>query len=89
MVIYDYGMQDYEYTPSPPKMVRSRRYMLHVFIFSFGLASVGNDAVKCATHMPSLKHIPTVPIVSMGKEGRTLIGPLGYLNRKLPFIALP
>ena len=37
----------------------------------------------------SLKHMPTVPIVGMGKEGRTLIGPWGYLNRKLPFIELP
>ena len=25
----------------------------------------------------SLKHMPTVPIVGMGKEGRTLIGPWG------------
>ena len=63
---------------------------IYIYIYiSFGLASVGNDAVKYATHMPSLKHMPTVPIVSMGKEGRTLIGPLGYLNRKTPFIALP
>ena len=38
---------------------------------------------------PSLKYMPTVPIVGMGKEGRTLIGTWGYLNRKLPFIELP
>ena len=31
-------------------------------------------------------HIPTVPVVGMGKEGGTVIGPWGYLNRKLPFI---
>ena len=40
--------------------------------------------------LPSLKHMPTVPIVGMGKEGHTLICPWGYLNRKLPFmIELP
>ena len=32
-----------------------------------------------------LKHMSTVPIVGMGKRGRTLIGPWGCLNRKLPF----
>ena len=33
--------------------------------------------------------MPTVLIVGVGKEGRKLIGPWGYLNRKLPFIELP
>lgn len=28
-------------------------------------------------------HASTVPVMDVGKEGRTLIGPLGYLNRKL------
>ena len=37
---------------------------------------------------PSLKYVPTVLIVGVGKEGRTLIGPWGYLNGKLPFIEL-
>ena len=37
----------------------------------------------------SLKYVPTVPVVGVGKEGRTLIGPWGYLNRKLAFIELP
>ena len=32
---------------------------------------------------------PTVPVVCVGKEGRTLINLWGYLNRKLPFIELP
>ena len=35
-----------------------------------------------------MKYVPTVPIVGVGKEGRTLIGPWGYLNRKLLFIEL-
>ena len=33
--------------------------------------------------------MPTVPVVGVGKDGRTVIGPWGYLNRKLPFIELP
>ena len=33
--------------------------------------------------MPSLKYVPPVPIVGVEKEGRTLIGIWGYLNRKL------
>ena len=37
----------------------------------------------------SLKHMPTVPVVGVRKEGRTLIGPWGYLNRKLTFVELP
>ena len=37
----------------------------------------------------SLKYVPTVPIVGVGKGGPTSIGPWGYLNRKLPFIELP
>ena len=41
------------------------------------------------TPTPSLKFVPTVPVVAMEKEGRTLIGPWGYLNRKLPFVELP
>ena len=32
--------------------------------------------------------MPTVPVVGMGKEERTLIGPWGCLDRKLPFIEL-
>ena len=41
-------------------------------------------------YAPSLKYMPTVPVVvGVGKEGRTLIRPWGYLNRKLPFIELP
>ena len=40
-------------------------------------------------HYASLKHIPTVPEVGIGKEGRTLNGPLGYLKGKLPFVELP
>ena len=36
-----------------------------------------------------MKHMPTVPIVGVGKMGRTLIGLWVYLNRKLPFIELP
>ena len=38
--------------------------------------------------LTSLKHMSTVPVVGVGKEGRALIGPWGYLNRKLPFIEL-
>ena len=34
-------------------------------------------------------HMPTAPVVGVGKDGRTVIGPWGYLNRKLPFIELP
>ena len=34
-------------------------------------------------------HMPTVPVVGVRKDGRTVIGPWGYLNRKLPFIELP
>ena len=37
---------------------------------------------------PSLKHMSTVPVVGMAKEGRRLIRPWGYLNGKLPFIEL-
>ena len=37
----------------------------------------------------SLKYVPTVPVVGVGKEGRTLVGPWGFLNRKLSFIELP
>ena len=33
--------------------------------------------------------MPTVPVVGVGKDGRKVIGPWGYLNRKLPFIELP
>ena len=33
--------------------------------------------------------MPTVPVVGVWKEGRTSIGPWGYLNRKLPFVELP
>ena len=43
----------------------------------------------CENTTPSLKYVPTVAIAGMGKEGRTLIGPRGYLNRKLQFIELP
>lgn len=32
--------------------------------------------------------MPVVLIVGMGKEGRTIIDPWGYLVRKLPFIEL-
>ena len=34
-------------------------------------------------------HAQCTNIVDMGKEGRTLTGTWGYLNRKLPFIELP
>ena len=34
-------------------------------------------------------HMPIVPVVGVGKDGRTVIGPWDYLNRKLPFIELP
>ena len=34
-------------------------------------------------------YVPTVPIVGMGKDGRILAGPWGYLNRKLSFVELP
>ena len=46
---------------------------------------------RCIVHskLPSLKHMPTVTIVGVGKEERTLIGAWGYLNWKLPFIELP
>ena len=33
--------------------------------------------------------MPTVPVVGVGKDGRTVIGAWGYLNRKLSFIELP
>ena len=36
-----------------------------------------------------LKHMPIVRVVGVGKDGRIVIGPWGYLNRKLPFIELP
>ena len=34
-------------------------------------------------------HMPTVPVAGVGKEGRPLIDPWGYLNRKLPVVELP
>ena len=49
-----------------------------------------SDAIvdDCSTgiHIPSLKHMPTVPVVVVGNEGRVLIGAWGYLIRKLSFI---
>ena len=39
--------------------------------------------------LASCLHMPTVPVMGVGKEGRTVIGPWGYLNKKLPFIELP
>ena len=47
--------------------------------------SSSNTTVLMATS----KHVPTVPVAGVGKEGHTLIGPWGYLNRKLPFMELP
>ena len=38
-----------------------------------------------ATH----ENMPTVLVVGVGKEGRTIIDPSGYLNRELPFVELP
>ena len=34
-------------------------------------------------------HSYTAPVVGVGKERCTLIGPWGYLKRKLSFIELP
>ena len=34
-------------------------------------------------------YMPTVSVVVVGKDGRILVGPWGYLNRKLPFVELP
>ena len=33
-------------------------------------------------------HMPIVPVVGVGKDGRTVIGPWDCLNRKLSFIEL-
>ena len=69
---------------------------LSLSMFSFGvvpldlpLAFIGTPFETYHTTLPSLKHVPTVPIVGVGKKGRTLIGPWAYLSRKLPFIELP
>lgn len=44
----------------------------------------------CLSVAPPLEaHAHTVTVVSVCKEGCTLIGPWGYLNRKLPFAELP
>ena len=55
----------------------------------FSNVDVIKSCWSCGHHPASLELMPTVPIVGVGKEGRTLIGPWGYLNRKLPFIELP
>ena len=39
--------------------------------------------------LPFLKHMPTVPVVVVGKEGRTKIGPWSHLIRNIPFVELP
>ena len=48
-----------------------------------------NKTEKTTVFESVARNVPTVPIVGVGKDGRTSIGPRGYLNRKLPFIELP
>ena len=67
----------------PVKMLRALRsvYLLaldpvHELLYLSGLRPSGRYGLVC------LEHIPIVPIVGVGKERRTKIGPWDFLNKR-------
>ena len=57
--------------------------------FMFLATALPHRGGKTRGSAGSFMHMPIVPVVGVGKDGRTVVGPWGYLNRKLPFIELP
>ena len=63
-------------------------YSFFEYSKSFLSSHLLTDTSLTAGILSVFRHTPTVQVLSVGKEGCTIIGPWGYLNRKLPFIEL-
>lgn len=61
--------------------LRTTHYLF--FLPVFVSLTVGDE-----TTAANYVYMPTLPVVGLGKEWRTIMSPWGYLNRKLSLIGL-
>lgn len=56
-------------------------------VFFWSLSCLSKVRLSPPAPFLSLKHMPPLSVVGVGQEGRILISPRGYLNRKLQLLS--